>query len=71
MSNAKHTPDVTNLTELSYCFGTQRKEEPTVVRGVAARFWLPGDTYEQALARQQESFERIKARAAIAKARGE
>ena len=74
MSNAKHTPKVTNLSELAYCLGTQKREhEPYRVRGVAARFWLPGDTYEQALARQQESFERIKARAtiAIAKAKGE
>ena len=60
---------VTNLSELAYCFGSQ-KREPQRVRGVAARFWKPGDTYEQALARQQESFERIQ-RAAIAKAKGE
>lgn len=71
MSNAKHTPEVTNISELAYCLGTQKREqEPHRVRGVAARFWLPGDTYEQALARQQESFERIQ-RAAIAKAKGQ
>lgn len=61
---------VTNLSELAYCFGSQKREQETQrVRGVAARFWQPGDTYEQALARQQESFERIQ-RTAIAKAKG-
>ena len=72
MSN-QHTPEVTNVTELAYCLSASgnAKESPEKVCGVASRFWHDGDTYEQALARQQDSFDRIKSRAAIAKAKGE
>ena len=60
----------TNLTEMAEFFPTTSKpqEAPKVVRGVAPRFWLPGDTYEQALGRQQANLDRIKA--SIAKAEG-
>jgi len=70
MSNQQHA---TNITELAYCLSadSKAKESPVKVCGVASRFWKPGDTYEQALARQQASLERIQARAAIAKAKGE
>ena len=65
MSN-QHTPEVTNVTELAYCLSASgnAKESPEKVCGVASRFWHDGDTYEQALARQQDSFDRIKSRAA-------
>lgn len=58
--------DRTNLSELGYVFADDRQTTPQRVVGVAPRFWRPGDTYEQALARQKASFDRI-----AAKMRGE
>lgn len=54
---------VTNLTEMAEFFQSSSKsQEAKRVVGVAPRFWLPGDTYEQALARQQASFSKIAAK---------
>jgi hypothetical protein len=62
----------TNLTELAYVFADQKKIKAAPVKGIAARFWMPGDTYEQALARSEAAFAEIEAKldAKIA-ARGE
>lgn len=50
--------DRTNLTELAGFFPANpaAKQPSRRVMGVAPRFWQPGDTYEQALVRQQASF---------------
>ena len=56
------TSETTNITELAYCIGTQHKQTTTKTTGVASRFWHQGDTYEQALARQQENFNRIQSK---------
>lgn len=59
----------TNLTELAEFFpSNQRKKSAQTVTAIADRFWLPGDTYEQALARQQINFERIKTQLVTSKA---
>ena len=56
----------TNISELAYCLSdSERKsDERVVVRGVAPRFVVAGETREQALERQRLSLERIKARVA-------
>jgi hypothetical protein len=60
----KKSPDVTNLTELAYCFSCHPASTTVSrVRGLAARFRLPGESIEQGLARQQASFDRIAAKA--------
>lgn len=60
--------DKTNLSELSEFFpGSSRllrSSAPVKVTAVSSRYWLPGDTYQQALARQQEA--RVKLEAKIA-----
>ena len=52
------TQDITNITEMAEFFPSSGKQQsqPTKATGVASRFWQPGDTYEQALARQQKSW---------------
>jgi len=49
----------TNLTELAAYFPgsspLSRSKEPAKVTAVASRYWLPGDTYRQALARQEQA----------------
>lgn len=56
---------LTNISELAYCLSdSERKsDERVVVRGIAPRFVVAGETHEQALERQRLSLERIKARA--------
>ena len=60
----------TNISELAQFFpgSTPVSRSKTVtVRGVASRFWLPGDTYEQALARQAEARAHLDAKIAARK----
>ena len=60
MTNHIHikTPDVTNLTELAEFFPASVTHKGiTKVRGVSG--WQPGETYEQALARQRLRTARI------------
>jgi hypothetical protein len=46
--------DATNLTELAQFFPTNpAPKQPQTVTLVAARFWKPGESYHQALARQR------------------
>lgn len=54
--------DKTNLSELAYCLPDRvsTPSKPKRVYGVAARFVFPGDSMAQSLARQQESFNRIR-----------
>ena len=66
------TQDITIITEMAEFFPVYGKQQsqPTKATGVASRFWQPGDTYEQALARQQKSWhdlgQRIKAQSEAA-----
>jgi hypothetical protein len=59
-----HTPaHKTNVTELAGFFpASQQTQAPQRAVAIASRFWLPGDTYEQALQRQQESMRRLQQR---------
>lgn len=47
----------TNLTELAEYFPAtaQRSKPADKVTAVSSRFWFPGDTYRQALARQEQA----------------
>ena len=58
------TQDTTNITEMAEFFPAYGKQQsqPTKATGVASRFWQPGDTYEQALARQQKSWDALNLR---------
>lgn len=59
-----------NIAELAEFFpasgGTQytRGSQPIKVTAVSSRYWLPGDTYMQALARQQEARAKLEAKIA-------
>lgn len=65
MSAAKHTPDETALPELDALFQPRQRPTRAVLRSVAI---LPGESYEQAVQRQDAAISRIKA--ANAKATG-
>lgn len=61
--------DKTNLTELAEFFPAagvrvSRSKAPVKVTAVSSRYWLPGDTYQQALARQQEARAKLEAKIA-------
>jgi hypothetical protein len=48
---------MTNIAEMAQFFPAQpaRAQAATKVTAVASRYWLPGDTYRQALARQEQA----------------
>jgi hypothetical protein len=63
--------DKTSITEMAQFFPTSngstrlsRCNAPVKVTAVSSRYWMPGDTYQQALTRQQEA--RVKLEAKIA-----
>jgi hypothetical protein len=52
--------DKTNITELARFFPANGsaplyRSKTAKVTAVASRYWLPGDTYQQALARQEQA----------------
>ena len=52
--------DKTNITELARFFPANgstplSRSKTAKVTAVASRYWLPGDTYQQALARQEQA----------------
>lgn len=63
--------DRTNITELAAFFPgstrVSRSKEPTKVTAVSSRYWLPGDTYRQALARQEQARADLEAKIAARK----
>ena len=58
--------DTTHLSEMAVFFPVGAREEvkpqSVVIRPVPPRFWQPGDTHEQALARQQKNMKMLKAK---------
>lgn len=56
----------THLTEMAEFFPvtTRAQPQPQTARLVPARFWRPGDTHEQAIARQDASIQKLKAKIA-------
>jgi hypothetical protein len=53
----------TNLTDLAFIGAPETSQKRAApVKGIAARFWRPGDTYEQALARSEAAFAEIEAK---------
>jgi hypothetical protein len=59
-----------NIAELAEFFPSSgstrvsRSSSPVKVTAVSSRYWLPGDTYQQALARQQAAMAKLEAKIA-------